>query len=344
MIEDQEGNQQVPDYHVTQSRTEHGSTPMPKHSDPANLLQASATSQNEASRQLALPARKNLDLMLRQSEDGDSLVKLEKAAATLLEFAKRQERLKERLFEVTEWHLRVKRKLGIILSQTVSRGGDRAKSRAATLPPGRLPSGIDKHAAKRCRRLAHIEDVVFESYLKRAAIQSRAPSAAGAIAFSEHVGSPCTRSPRRKLKAHKNSPSRTDVQASPGILDAIARCLGDIDVCVGDVDIQCHRRVAGPDVCPTDMNGTVLISWRLNPTEWIAKLSDLRRDARIDQAVVLLPAETSSSWFRHFSGAPWHLCFLGGEREPVVAAYIGSRTEGFLASIHEHGLVVKVCN
>jgi hypothetical protein len=54
------------------------------------------------------------------------------------------------------------------------------------------------------------------------------------------------------------------------------------------------------------------------------------------------PMPIGHSWLSHFSGDPWHLCFLEGAEGPVVAAFIGVRTEGFFAGMHDHGLVVSV--
>ena len=135
----------------------------------------------EGGRQIAVPTDNQLQLMLASAGDGCSLAELEKAAATLLGYAKRQKHMKEELFKVAEWHLRVKRKLGTILKQTVSWGGDRSRSHDATLLDDGLPCGVDKHAAKRFRRLADIEDSVFQHYLAKTRQRSGTPSEAGAI-------------------------------------------------------------------------------------------------------------------------------------------------------------------
>jgi hypothetical protein len=275
--------------------------------------------------------------MLSDHDDGDSLVDLEKAAASLLDLAKRQDIVQAKLFEVAEWHLRVKRKLGRVLMQTVSPGGDRSRLQAATLLPGGLPDGIDKFAARRCRKLAEIEDSAFEEYLLQVQRSTRIPSAAGATAFAfRNKRSPSPQKRGRK----KPRPDSGELEVSSHVLDAIERCLGNIDVCVGRAKVRCLKRVEGARLASADAQGTVFVTARVDEEVWLNKFVELKRSARCEQVVVLLPAETSATWFRHFSGARWHLCFLTDSREPTLVAYIGKRSEAFFAVMHEYGVVL----
>lgn len=301
------------------------------------LLPAHPGDTEAAGWQLALPASEDLERILSEREDGDSLVDLEKAAASLLDLAKRQDIVQAKLCEVAEWHLRVKRKLGRVLMQTVSRGGGRARLHAATLLPGSLPFGIDKFAARRCRKLAEIDDSSFAEYLVQVQRRTRIPSAAGAIAFasrSERSPSPQKRG-RKKTKPHFE-----EIEVSNHVIEAIERCLGSIDVCVGGAKVRCSRRVAGAKLTAADVQGTVLVTARVDAEVWLDKFIELKRGAQCEQVVVLLPVETSASWFRLFSRARWHLCFLSESREPALAAYTGKRSEAFFAAMHEHGVVL----
>jgi hypothetical protein len=293
----------------------------------------------EGGRQIAVPTDNQLQLMLASAGDGCSLAELEKAAATLLGYAKRQKHMKEELFKVAEWHLRVKRKLGTILKQTVSWGGDRSRSHDATLLDDGLPCGVDKHAAKRFRRLADIEDSVFQHYLAKTRQRSGTPSEAGAIR-SAAPGVVTGKVSRKQGKRSKNGIGAVEV--SPQVLDAIERCLGDIDVCVGGTKVKCRRRVAGAKLTVDDLQGIVFVTARVDPAIWLEKLVEMKNSAQCQQAIVLMPARTGASWFRQFSGANWHLYFLEDPDEPTVAAYIGTRSRAFFAVMHDHGLVVIV--
>jgi hypothetical protein len=277
--------------------------------------------------------------MLHQAEDGDSLVELQKAVATLLHAAERQERLRHRHFEVAVINLEVQRKIGAILLQTDARGGDRANSQAGTLLNSGLPSGLKRSSASRCRGLARIEKTAWNDYLVSRRSVSRIPSAEGAVNFAKSK----TPSAGSKRAVRKKSKSRSgDIEVSPQALDALERCLGDIDVCVGDAAVNCRHRLSGAKLATDDLSGTVFINARVDPDVWLKRMVELKSSAQCRQVVILLRTEPGHSWLSHFSGDPWHLCFLEGAEGPVVAAFIGVRTEGFFAGMHDHGLVVSV--
>ena len=311
----------------------------PGDKEAGSLLPAPQASTGRPGGQLALPTRSELELMLQSSVGGDSLADLEKAAATLLDVAKRQDLVQDKLVEIAEWHLRVKRKLGVLLAQTSSRGGIRAKAQPAPLLNGGLPPGLDRSVARRCRQLARIANTDWDAYLESTRALSRMPSAQGALKFGRPKASSAVsrRSVRKKTKSASGN-----IEVSPHVLDAIERCLGEIDICVGDADVKCRRRVPGARLTGDDLQGTVIFSARVDPGVWLKKLVELRQCSQCRQVVVLLPTEPGFNWLNHFSGAPWHLCFLAGSDEPVVVAFIGVRTEGFFAAMHEHGLVVRV--
>lgn len=279
--------------------------------------------------QLALPASGELERMLSEREDGDSLVDLEKAAASLLDLAKRQNLAKQQLIELAEWHLRVKRKLGGILLQVDGRGGDRAKAQAALL--------LDRSAARRLRQLARIAATDWDDYMVSARSVSRIPSGEGALRFAK---SKSHSSVPKRAKGAKPKAGPGDVEVSSQVLDAIERCLGNIDVCVGGAKVSCLKRVAGAKLTVADLQGTVLVAARVDAELWLNKFVELKRSTQCEQVIVLLPVETSASWFRHFSSARWHLCFLSESHEPTLAAYIGKRSEAFFAAMHEHGVVL----
>lgn len=296
---------------------------------------AGAVDGGAAGGQLVVPARQELELMLASAEDGDSLAALERAAATLLEVAKRQNVIQEQLREVAEWGLRVKRKLGVLLAQTDARGGDRAKLHAAILLPGNLTPS----AASRLRQLARIEEADFARYLERARIHASIPTMAGCIRLSHQE----SRHGKARKAARRNAahPVR-DIEVAPQVLDAIERCLGTIDVCVGDASVNCAKRLEADTLTAAKLQGTVLLGTCVDPSVWIDRVVKQQQSARCHQAVILLQAETNASWFRCLARARWTLCFLTSAERAVVAAYIGARTEAFFVAMQQHGLVAHV--
>ena len=220
--------------------------------------------------------------------------------------------------------------------QTVSWGGDRSRCHDDILLPGGLPKNLNPSAAKRCRWIAEIEESVFQQYLETTRSRSRTPSEAGAIKFAQPGA-------RQKVgrKSRKTS-TVGEITVAPGVLDAIRRCLGDIDVCIGEAKVACRRRYTFSTWSERSVSGIVLISAAVDPADWLARAVDWTQRAKCDQVVVLLPADLSASSLRILAGASWQLCFLSNPGVSGVVAYVGARREAFFASMHEHGLVVSV--
>jgi hypothetical protein len=257
-------------------------------------LPVSAVPPDTGSGYMVVPTRSELELMLTNAADGNSLAELERAAASLLEVARRQDLAKEHLFEIAEWHLTVKRTLGVLLLQTDARGGDRANSQAKTLLNSGLPRGLDKSLASRCRELARIDSTDWDAYLVSRRSVSRIPSVEGALNFGKSKAHSAV--PKRRVRK-KTKCLSGDVEVSPQVLDAIERCLGYIDVCVGGALVECRRHVAGAKVTPGDLQGIVLVTARVDPEVWLEKLVELKNSAQCQQAIVLMPAQTGASWF-----------------------------------------------
>lgn len=289
--------------------------------------------------QVLVPTGSEMELMLAKAVDGDSLADLAKATAALVAVAKRQASLKRRLFGIAAFDLKVKRKLGLLLMQVECRGGDRAKCHRATLPNGGRPKDLNGSAAKRCRRLAEIDEVIFQHYLEDARDRSGRPSEAGALRFAKSGSEAVPRKPRTKRKAKGG-----DVEVSPDVLDAISRCLGDIDVCVGDAEVECRIRVAGSKLQPKHLDGVVFVSANVESATLLEEVSGARSRAQCSQAVLLLPMETCASWLGSMSAQNWHVCFLDEGNAHVAVAYLGKRTEAFHVCMHEHGVVMSVRN
>jgi len=287
----------------------------------------------------SVPSSSEMELMLAGASDGDSLADLASATAALVDVARRQDVARQQLIEIAEWHMKVKRKLGLLLLQGECRGGDRTKCQAATLPNGGRPGGLNASAAKRCRQLARISEPVFEGYLTRAKSGQSLPSEAGVIRFAKSpVGAQGeVRKPPRRVKSGDGN-----IEVGEEALDAVQRCLGDIDVCIGKAKVECRRRYSAANWVEAEVSGIALVSVQDGKADWLARAAEWIRAAKCDQVVVLLAEGLDASALSAFSEASWQLCLIAEPCPSGVVAYIGSRREAFFAAMHEHGLVVGV--
>ena len=301
---------------------------------------------------VALPTSVELHEILAASTDGPSLAELDKFAATFVDAARRRDLPFEELFAINEWHLCVKRKLGTILASVDNRGGNRSKSRAAPLPNGGLPSGVNKSAARRCRQLARIRDEVFSRYLETAAATHRLPSASGVVSFATGpamaIPDPA-RDPARipgsagtaGVRSRNTSKAATEVPVEPEVLDSLERGLGDVEVCFGSAPIRCRQRVTNANPAVTNVRGTVVITAAIDPSLLLPRIKDLHSVGRCFQAVAFLTANTAAKWFDQLADPGWSVCFLAERKPPVIAAYVGSRAAAFAASMRAHGVVMR---
>lgn len=282
-----------------------------------------------------VPTSGQMDVMLAESNDFDSLVDLEKAADALKEVAKRQDSMKAQLMEIAAWHLRVRRKLGLLLRQTVRWGGDRSRSSMATLLDGALPDGVDKHASRRCRRLADIPDDLFDGYLAKCLERGRPPSFGGALRVAP------ADEPRKAAKPRRHKGGDVSETIPPVILDIVARVFGEVDVLVGDGDVKCAKKCKADTLRPNDLRGCVIVTDCPDPATWLPKLAALRKSAAIEQVAVVLAPETSAAWFIQAALDEWVFGFVPGDRcMPMIA--LQGRREGLFAAVGlARGVVVR---
>lgn len=186
MEEDHEEERAPPRQRATNrsSKPTGPSPPASRVDAPDGLLPVSVGPAENGGGYLVVPTRSELELILANAADGDSLAELERAAASLLEVLRRQDHLKSEFLKLGEWSLRVKRKLGAILLQTDSRGGDQSKCHDDSLPHG----SINSSAAKRLRKIGNVDEDDFIRYLARQHQRASLPTTAGCLRFSQGGG------------------------------------------------------------------------------------------------------------------------------------------------------------
>lgn len=259
----------------------------------------------------------------------EELVDLDKMFVVMQAAAKQLDIALSEAIRLAVAHLRARRKLGLVLMQTVWRGGNRSKCHRDTLLEGALPSGIDGNQSRRLRKLATIPEAAFETYLSEASVNGRIPSEAGAARSQSSV--PAVKSPNRRRAA--KAPA-----LSPELVDAVERCLGDIDVVVGEANVRAGRRLEAGGRVPDGLRGTVFVSECRDPGTWLPALAQLRARAAIRDVVVVLPADPTAKWFRQLS-AGWSCCFLHGN--PGLLARQGTRERAFALAMLDHGVVLQ---
>ena len=276
---------------------------------------------------LVVPSSAQMELMLAQCNDAESLANLEKAAAALQAFAKHHDAMKSQLAEISAFHMRARRKLGVLLSQTVKLGGDRASSHCANLLEGAAPKFVNKDASSRYQLLAAIPEDVFEHFLRANIEKGRESSFRSALQLAH---------PTNAVSVKKRSPRvRADAGGIPAaILECVDRALGDIDICVGPRVVKCRKHLTSGILKEGDLRGVVFMAECHEPGRWLPVLLAMRKSGKLDQIAVLVGLEPCSAWFRDALRGAWQIGTL-----PDAACLIAhhGRPEAFRAVMHEMG-------
>ena len=280
-----------------------------------------------------LPDGAQLEAMLASAGDTRALVWLELEAATLVGVARRQKVDASRLHDVAAWHLRVKRKLGVLLARTVKRGRHRSESPGGTRRGAGLPSGIDKHAARRCRLLAAVPSEHFDAYLAHAKARGQTPSTNGVLRF-EASGSPADGAVRCRQ-------SELMPKLSSDMLDALVAAMGGVDVCVGG-DVERARCLSVTECRIEDLRGSVVLTACRQPADCLRTVTRLQRCGLVTQVGVVLPSEPGHDVIDLLGQNKWRLVMLTRYGGLVLVAYLGPRREAIYAACRQHGLVADV--
>lgn len=289
-----------------------------------------------------IPPSAQMLQLLESVEDVDEMKTLHDAAAAWEETTERMEKAVEEVARIAEFRLRVERRIGLHLMQTVKHGGDRARLHNVTLPQdGLLPEWLSGRMANWYRKIARIPEDVFAAYLGRQKEIKKRPSANGAIKYAaEKAGNEerGSRRPSRKSKqpggAHSTPPAMPDE-----VLAAVKQFM-DVDVLVGGdpgVSPKAHR--VDPDLLSRQsLKGNVFVAECLDPESWLPKLATARLKGSVTQVVVVVPATTGAEWFKRVAEGNWACCFPSNSSLAVL--YAGEQRDAFWATFHWQGAVM----
>jgi len=282
---------------------------------------------------LILPADDILATALVEANTHGQLPQLQKLVSAWEEVAKRCNLAHDEMVRLAEFRLTVERKLGEHLSQNVHRGGNRSKSGVRTLPrTGGLPAGITRNQSSAYQALAAIPLDVFRSYLDGVRQAGKVPSLAGARRFALMKG-------HASFERSKPLSGRRGREFGvPQQVVEVVRRLMTPDVLVGDARITALKKIAESDGWSIDkLSGDVFIAHWTDPLRCIRELEAARCQARIHQAVLLLPAEVWSNWFHWMTSQSFDWIFLRDVRDSQgvgrMLVHVGGRAEAFRAAV-----------
>ena len=295
----------------------------------------------------SLPAmiqRGEIAAVLRTANDLVSLKRLYDQVGAMEELAKRMRAAIEDENRIAEGRIRIARKLGELLHNTVQRGGLGSKSPGATSIRGGssapLPTQITKSMSSRLQRLAAIPEDEVERYFARKRERGEELSMKGLLALA-------ARAPDSKRKRAWQTNTRRRPTMPAGRLQAVVDVVSDLEdvtVCVGMPVPKLWKSARElPTTAPEkELRGVAFVA--VPPGEeqfWLLRLAGARKSTRVSHAFALLPASTSAKWFQGLRG--WSCALLSGDEGSAHAqllAYHGNKRRGFALALSRLAVVM----
>jgi hypothetical protein len=295
--------------------------------------------------QVLIASPQRLQFALDNLRGFDEMHSLHEQVAAWEGVQKRMAAATEDLIRIASVRLRLERKIGGHLLETVRRGGHGSKSNSRTSNRGGasagLPLGISKQRASWYRSIARIPTNVFEAFLAHRAGSGRPPTARALLNCVPKAGVGTIRPPKRTVRfsaPQAETPPEADAGGvSTDILDAVARLM-DVDVVVGGARSAWPQAVhLEPEtLMATQVGGNVVVAACSDPSAWLPSLSRARTAARVCQVVVVLPPVGWADWFKQLENGGWFCCFTSR----ALVAYCGERTHAFTIVFDEIGTVL----
>jgi hypothetical protein len=239
----------------------------------------------------------------------------------------------EEMVRLAVYRLEVERDLGAHLAQTVVRGRPTKRCPGGTISASGLPEGISKKQSVAYQRLAAIPVAVFQRYLEAVREAQKFPTTRGAQAFASEP-KPRVARPARKARA-----GRATVDAE--LLESIRRCLGDIDVVVGESSIPARRCIEAVESLSATVSGQVLVVAADQAKAALPLVSKLVAAGTVAESLVLLPRDLDDGWLRGLRSGRWSVC-LPVDTSKCVVAHIGARSHAFSLVFDAFGPVLEV--
>lgn len=286
-----------------------------------------------------IPSAEAMADALTEVKDIGEMHNLHEQAAAWEAVTTRFKLANEEVARIAEFRIRLERKMGAHLAQTVHRGGHGSKFRSGTSNRGGasagLPSCVRKGAAFRYRALAAIPDELVEQYFEAERVGRAVPSSRRLKKFALR-----TTGAKRSRAAARQRRSAQQVGSIPAdVLDALRRFMR-VEVLVGfGASSFRDATVLQPDAVQIKkLRGNVLVTECPDPGAWLPRLAGLRLKGGLEQVVVVVPATTGAEWFKLIEEGKWVCCFPRGSS--LVVLYHGARTHGFWTALHHLGALL----
>lgn len=96
------------------------------------------------------------------------------------------------------------------------------------------------------------------------------------------------------------------------------------------------------------LRGDVFVAQCDDPARWLTGLEDGRCGARINRAIIVLPATPWEAWFGLLERGDWLVCLLRDARDEagngVALAHIGARPSVFRIAFRSLGVVLRAAS
>lgn len=294
----------------------------------------------------ALIASPQLQLVLDSIKSIDEMHTLHEQVAAWEDVQKRMAAANEEIVKIATVRLRLERKIGAHLAETVKWGGHGSRSDSLTSirggSSGPLPQGINKQRASWYRSIAKVPEDVFEAFLTDRATKGKPPSATALLKCVPKKSASRPRQPKAGSNGTAAPPhvprESVGVGLTPEILGAVARLM-DVDLVVGEGHSAWPQAAhAHPDALrPAQLSGRVFVGSCPDPASWLMKLARARSEAKVAQVVVVLPPVHWAEWFKQLEAGGWFCCFT----PHAIVAYCGERTHAFKVTFDEMGAVMR---
>ena len=284
---------------------------------------------------IIVPSSEQFALLRAEAKAAGKLKDIRKLAAAWQAVAEKCDLAFEELFRLAVFRLEVERDLGAQLAQTVSLGRPKKWSPRGTISESGLPEGVSKKQSAAYQQLAAIPQDQFRDYVEAAREDRRTPSLRGARAYASARGQKT-----RRVSRPKKAPAGL-VVISQKLIDSCVRCLGGIDMLVGQAKVKAAATFADLGDLTRTPRGKLLVLGASDPTEVLRRVVELRGNGRIEEAMVVLPRDLDADWWTSLSTGRWSIC-VPSERGSPIVAHIGGHARGFAIVFGALGVVADV--
>jgi hypothetical protein len=291
---------------------------------------------------VAVPTKEQFEIVRTGARESGKVHELHRMVSAMQAAAAKCDLAHEEMVRLAEFRLQLERDLGAYLVQHVHRGGDRANApRVRLLRDGGLPEWVTRKKSASYRELALIPDDVFRNYFEEVRKRHQVPSSRGARSFA--CGKKPTPIRSKRDYATRGTPSASSAEPGANLLEACLRCLGTIDVLVGNVkaNVNAAVRLDADQGLSKKLRGKVLIVEAVAPEVVMRSVAAQRLAGAVQEAVVVLPRDVNHAWFAALGEGPWSCCVPREPGSPIVA-HIGGHGRGFALVFARLGVLLDV--